>query len=249
LVPRQEYLKTDDFQMKFSYLWHSLLRGLFSTFPEGSRMKTHPVLSSTPGVKVRYFVALFLALVIITGCTPVAPQTEKNSVAQATVVPTQQPTPLPTGGPAPQNCPTSAPMETKTFPPGWGGNSGPMTGYGKGLAWGGIQANEVLHFKNTGNDQKFIWAVGPLLHHETVEVSILNLATGQPIPARLNTFYGLDQASDKLTMGPFRTDYFYHPEAGWYVWGSVFQFPAPGCYQVQAKWPGGQWSANFSAGD
>lgn len=212
-------------------------------------MNNRSVLTIAQGAKARSFVALFLALVMLIGCTSVVPQTEKKSVVQTTGVPTQQLTALPTGGPAPQNCPTSVPLETKTFPPGWGGNSAPMTGYGKGLAWGGIQANEVLHFKNTGNDQKFIWAVGPLLHHETVEVSILNLTTGTPLPAALNTSHGLDQVGAKITMSPDRTDFFYHPEAGWYVWGSVFQFPAPGCYQVQVKWPGGQWSANFPAGD
>lgn len=212
-------------------------------------MKNRCVLTSTQVVKARYFVALFLALVMLIGCTSVAPQTEKNSVAPTTVVPTQQPTPLPTGGPAPQHCPQSVPLETKTFPPGWGGNSGPMTLIGKGLAWGQLPPNEIYHFKQTGNELKIIWAVGPLLQHERVEVSMLNLATGQPIPAALNTSHGLDQGGEKITMSPDRTDFFYHPEPGWYVWGSLFQFPAPGCYQMEVKWAGGQWSANFPAGD
>ena len=80
-------------------------------------MKNCSVLKGTQAVKVRYFIVVFLTLVMIIGCTSIAPQTEQNRVAQTTVVPTHKLTPLPTGGPAPQHCPKSAPLETKTFPP------------------------------------------------------------------------------------------------------------------------------------
>jgi hypothetical protein len=217
-------------------------------------MKPHPRLTGTQvGIVSSCLVVVVALLLQLSACTSGPAQTAHTHVTPTTRAPTSAPTSraiaLPTGGPAPQDCPHSGPLETKTVPPGWGGNSGPWTLIGKGLAWGGLPPNETFHFKDTGNGLKIVWAVGPLLHNEVITVHILNLATGDPIPAGLVTSHGPTPTSDKIVMGATPLEYFYNPQPGWYVWGSYFEFPAPGCYQLAVQWPGGQWSENFPAGD
>ena len=213
-------------------------------------MKPHPRLTETQaGIVSACLVVVLALLLLFSACTSGTTQTAHTHVTPTTGVLNSQPTALPTGGPAPENCPRSGQLETKTFPPEWGGNSGAETLIGRGLAWGGLPPNQTYHFKDTGNGLKIVWAVGPLLPNEVITVRILNLATGQSIPAGLVTSHGPTPTADHIVLGASPPDYFYNPQPGWYVRGSYFEFPAPGCYRLEVQWPGGQWSENFPAGD
>jgi hypothetical protein len=112
-----------------------VLQGKIAQMLEGSLMKQHTSLTGRMGRIVSSYLVMALALLLLSACTVGAPHTAHHLVTPTTPAPTSQSTPLVlTGGPAPQNGPKSGPLETKSFPAWWGGNSAPITMIGKGLS-------------------------------------------------------------------------------------------------------------------
>jgi hypothetical protein len=91
---------------------------------------------------------------------------------------------------------------------------------------------------------KIIWEVGP---HFSSKITLQgeNVHTGAPIWFQL-----LDEPIvSSAVLDPQSPD---HPVPaageGYAEWGSYIFIPAAGCYQIEATWPGGQWSFPFAAG-
>jgi hypothetical protein len=90
---------------------------------------------------------------------------------------------------------------------------------------------------------KIIWEVGP---HFSSNITLRgkNVRTGAPI------WFHLDgPIVSSAALDPQHPD---HPVPaageGYAEWGSYVFILAAGCYQMEATWPGGQWSFPFAAG-
>jgi len=164
--------------------------------------------------------------------------------------PTSTPTLLPTRtasflGTVPQNC-LLGPTPRSIF-----GGLGPVIGKAPVWATGfaGPHAMILIPSYDTytqhGWTWKILWDVGPHFLHQ-VTIRGKDMHTGTPL--RLQ-FANADPIVTSLLLEPNRPD---HLGAGagpsYEEWGSYLYIPTAGCYQLEATWPGGQWSFLFAAG-
>jgi hypothetical protein len=64
--------------------------------------------------------------------------------------------------------------------------------------------------------------------------------------------WGQDASATVATFDPARTQVIASPTAGeaggWIGFPSSVSIPRPGCYEIEASWPGGKWKQTFAAG-
>jgi hypothetical protein len=198
-----------------------------------------------------YQVILLGLLFLVVACSQTAPATSGSTpsiVARAT--PTSPLTLLPTAThppleAIPTNC-AHGPTLHPIFPA-----IGP--GIGKAPLWifGFSGPRPILQISPQdsyvapyGWTWKIIWEVG--LHFlSKITLRGENVRTGAPIWFQL-----LDgPIESSAVLDPQHPD---HPVPaageGYAEWGSYIFIPVAGCYQIEAIWPGGQWSFPFAAG-
>jgi hypothetical protein len=160
---------------------------------------------------------------------------------------TLSPTPLPPPlGAVPSNC-TPGPTLRPIF-----AGLGPGIGQAPLWAFGFGGPRPVLLIPHSVDEYiapygwiwKIIWEVGP---HFSAKITLRgeNVRTGIPIG-----FQFLDgPIVASAVLDPQHPD---HPVPvageGYAEWGSSIFIPVAGCYQIEAIWPGGQWSFPFAAG-
>ena len=199
-----------------------------------------------------FFRLIILCLVfVLVSCT----QASHSQITRTATVPpsrstaTPIPTPItlpspidttpPPVGAAPKNCPPSQPEQTLSP------NLAPVVG--KAPVWATLPALIPLHdgYTQYGWLWKIIWEVGPKFTR-IITLHGTNLSTGTSL------LFQIDQ--DPLTTSPLlNPSYPGHLHAAfgedWVEWGSYVFLPGPGCYSMEARWPGGSWLLYFAAGN
>jgi len=196
-------------------------------------------------------VILLGLLFLVVACSqtaPITPGSIPSTAARAT--PTSPPTLLPTATPPPLEAipPNCAPGPTlhQIFPAiGPGIGNAPLWIFGFGGTHPVLRIDpQGTYVAPYGWTWKIIWEVGPHLL-SVITLRGKNVHTGAPIWFQL-----LDgPIVSSAVLDPQHPD---HPVPvageGYAEWGSYMFIPAAGCYQMEATWPGGQWSFPFAAG-
>jgi hypothetical protein len=186
-------------------------------------------------------------LFVTMACSQTAPTPHVSSpTAVIRSTPTLPPVLTPTTTPpllgsVPQNCPSS-PAPRNIFP-----DVGP--GYGTSPVWAfGLETTIRIptsydSYTQYGWTWKVIWRVSSSYTH-LVSLHARNLSRGTPLWFQIG-----DQApSTSPVLDALHTAHSSASEASWIEWGSYIYIPMAGCYQIEATWPGGQWSISFAAG-
>lgn len=177
----------------------------------------------------------------------ISPVSTPSSVTHATS--TSLPTPLPTATPpplgtVPTNCTPGLALHPVFSSLGPGIGQSPLWVFG----FGGPHTILVIetsdpHVAPYGWERKLIWEVGPHFSSK-ITLSGKNVRTGVPI------WFQFDEPP--VSSAVLDPQHFNHPAPaggeGYAEWGSYIFVPVAGCYQIEASWPGGQWSFPFAAG-
>lgn len=192
--------------------------------------------------------AIVLGLLFVTtACSQTAPAPHvsmpptvirSTPTSPPTLVPTATPPPL---GLVPQNCPTT-PASRNIFPDiGPGVGTSPVWAFGLGTPI--LIPTSYFTYTPYGWTWKVIWRVSSGYTH-LVRLHAGNLRGSSPLWFQID-----DQApSTSPVLDALHAVRSSASEAPWVEWGSYLYIPAAGCYQVEATWPGGQWSISFAAG-
>jgi len=202
-------------------------------------------------------VSILSLLFVIVACSQTAssPSVATPSVSLSPTAPSPSPTSTPTLlptiaasplGTVPQNC-SPGPTPRSIF-----GGLGPVVG--KAPVWAaGFAGPHAMIPIPTSNDThtqhgwiwKILWDVGPLFPHQ-ITIRGKNMHTGTPLEFQ---FFDPDPVVTSLLLDPNHPNHFSGAAGPDYKeWGSYLYIPTAGCYQLEATWPGGQWSFPFAAG-
>jgi hypothetical protein len=188
--------------------------------------------------------AIMLGLLFLTtACTQMTPGSAVSTpspgvrstpTSSPALVPTATPPPL---GAAPQNCPRS-PAPRPIFPDvGPGVGSAPVWAFGLDTT---LRIPTYFTYTPEGWTWKVIWRMSAGYSH-LVSLHARNLHGGTPLWFQID-----EQAlSTSPVLDAWQPD---RSSVSWVEWGSYLYFPVASCYQVQAIWPGGQWSFSFAVG-
>ena len=202
-----------------------------------------------PGRCFPSLVVVLGLLFLVGACSPATPVSPPSSAAHATS--TSLPTAFPTATPpplgmAPADCmpgPALHPIFSR-LGPGIGQSPLWVFGFGGSHPVLQIETSYDTYVAPYGWTWKLIWEVGP---HFSSKITLRgkNVHTGVPIWFQLLN----DPAVTSAVLDPQHPN---HPAPaggeGYAEWGSYIFVPVAGCYQIEASWPGGQWSFPFAAG-
>lgn len=193
-----------------------------------------------------------LTLLLSSCATSTSIQHITRTPSQAPPSPTPRPVLTPVTGlldPVPADCQPVSPPATLTYKQFGGGFIGPVTLHGGGQAW--LTRNiTALHLNQDGPqpmpETKVLWATGPNPTH-TITVQGQDQHTGTPV------WFRIDQSSPATTLelvpGESDRDGTTTPDGStWEIWGTSLIFVKAGCYQLEARWPGGKWVMTIAAG-
>jgi hypothetical protein len=154
--------------------------------------------------------------------------------------------------PAPTACPGIGPTPT-SVPPG-----AAAALVGESPLWIGPYLHRELEtgiwryrqrpgLRGTGGwSVKFLWLLAKDVAG-AAQVSIVDLERGTQLSITIGGSY--TERGTELALDPARPS---HPDVpsrpGTHEWGSYVDFPAAGCYRLDARWPGGSWNLVFSFG-
>ncbi len=217
--------------------------------------------------------ALVLAVVVIAAARPAL----GGSVAALLAVPTPTVTPLPTPLPTATPLPTPSPYPTPTLspltmlgpaprdcPPG---PAPQPISPDLGPAIGGAPVWVYGNFSATGNPLTLhVYDSLPTAHTlygwptplypfmsvdstKPVNLQVWNASTGAVLWFTIQERNGDSVNTVQLLLDPTQATGFNAASAGGYVnWFPILYVPAPGCYVMEASWPGGAWTIPFAAG-
>jgi hypothetical protein len=150
--------------------------------------------------------------------------------------------------PIPSDCQPTLPPETRTYDQ-FGAFLDPVTLHGGGQAW--LAGNiTVLHLNRLGPNPlpgvKIFWVTGPN-PTKTITAHGQDQRSGTPI------WFQIDRSPLATTLemapGESNRDATYTSDGNlWDIWGIAMIFVQAGCYHLEARWPGGQWSMTIAAG-
>ena len=219
--------------------------------------------------------ALLLAAVLIAAAWPALGGSLAVLLAVPTPTITPLPTPLPTA--TPPNTPTPYPSPTPSSPTTLGpaprdcppGPAQQTISQAFGPAVGGTPAWVGGDFSATGNPLTlhvydpspaahtlYGWSTPLLVSEDELDtrpfsLQAWNVATGDAL--WFTTQGDTASSNAEVNAGLFIFDPIHRVQvvgyAGGYVnWFPILYVPAPGCYVMEASWPGGAWTIPFAAG-